>query len=403
MLGKTNATTGGSGGGAAVGGEIEVINKTGSNITAGDKVWINENAQTAGSSVQLGSGNNYANDTLGVIDRTGIFGYFHGNFYNITDSSVSQAFSSPFSIGFGRIMYMADNSMFADYSNAVRIDGVAQWQTNQKCIGEDFFINTSSNRVYQYDMSNGSIIKTYVPDASFNGGGNSVAKVGDYLYKLYGSNDSSQRGKFLIDYDNLTLTKSSYSFNNPPYSYEIINLGVTLDNQYIIGCNSTTASSGNGVYLYIIKVLESGNLKGLLQTEMPLDMQKWFSVLCNINFNPYTGILCVYEVGGNDYGFYKYENGDWSKLSIDLNIHETQRLLGSLTISDDITRICVNLNYPQATNTLYKESYVLKMDSTNGYAAVPYRFYNINQDTITGIAKNDVEANGEIEVSVASV
>ena len=41
MLGKTNATTGGSSGGA-VGGEIEVINKTGSNIAIDDKVWINE-------------------------------------------------------------------------------------------------------------------------------------------------------------------------------------------------------------------------------------------------------------------------------------------------------------------------------------------------------------------------
>jgi hypothetical protein len=91
----------------------------------------------------------------------------------------------------------------------------------------------------------------------------------------------------------------------------------------------------------------------------------------------------------------KYENGSWTKLPIDLGVSEP--LKGSLTLSDDLTRCCVAYG---STGSWY--SYIINLETTGGYSAVPYRFYNVNENTITGYAVNDAEIDTEVEVCVAS-
>lgn len=374
---------------------ITAINKTGTTITTGQKVWLNENQQTEGSSYLIGTGDYYQNSKLGVIDRTGTFGYYYNGFYNIGAESAEYAGYAKQDVYLDYIMYMADNSMFSNGSYACRIDGQAQWSTSKYCVGDDLFVYDSN--VYQLDMSNGTVINTF----TFSSGGyipDHPAKVGNYIYRLYGPN-SNANYKFLIDYENLTLTSSSYTITNSPYTNDMYSIGVTKDNKYIIATLAGGAIGSPTSFLCIIEVLEDGNLRGLLQSEMPADMQKWYSTACGANFNPYTGVLCVQAYQGSDYGIYRYEgNGTWTQLPIDLGLPENALFCAPITVSDDITRACYSYYIEGAPST--SMSRIVNLTTTSGYAAIPYKFYNVTENTITGVAKESAESNQEIKVNI---
>lgn len=379
------------------GATVSAINKTGSTITTGSKVWINENTQSAGSNYQIGTAGNKPADKLGVIDRLGTFGFYNNDFYNIGADSASYVGDAT-KVNLGYIIYMADNSMFSNGSYASRIDGIAQYSTGSLyCVGDDIFINSRGTKAYQLNMTTGEIINTFTnPQEMVT---DHPAKVGNYIYRLYGSN-SNANYKWLIDYENLTLTRSSYTITNAPYQLDLKNVGVTIDNKFIIASkesNPATGSSSN--YLYIIEVLDDGNLRIL--SVYPAELQKWNSTACGFNFNPYTGILCVHAYEGADYGIYRYDNGTWTQLPVDLSLPENALFCSAITITDDLTRACYSYYLSDATTT--KISKIVNLETIGGYAAVPYKFYNINENTITGFAGNDADPDAEVIAGIASV
>lgn len=374
---------------------IEVINKTGEVINEGDKVWLNENQQTAGSSYAISGTNNLNQSKMGIIDRTGQFGYFNNNYYNISDDSAT-SLSSTTALIYG-LVYMANGSLISHKS---RIDGIAQWSTTYYPVNgsDDLFITDRGTQVVRLDMTDGTVIKTFSNSSEMVT--NNPVKVGNYIYRLYGSN-SSANYKWFIDEENSIVSRQSYTITNSPTTYDIVGVGVTNDDKYIIGTNYTAYSSGNaGCDLYILEVLDNGNLRGIVPSEVPEDMQKWFTTKCVMNFNKYTGLLSVCSISGRDYGFYKYENGQWTTLNIDLRISEIQSFIGgALTISDDLSRACYNCNYPDAPNPAYREAIITNITSINGYSSVPYRYYNITKDTITGKAMTSAELDGTFTVA----
>lgn len=378
---------------------IEVVNKTGSTITAGSKVWLNENQQTQGSSYQIGTEGNYAGYKMGAIDRTGLFGVYYGKFYNIGEDSADSVADVPNDsyLAINRIIYMADNSVFGSSSYSYRFDGKAQWYSkDMHCIADNWFSNNRGTKVYQVNMSNGEIINTFTNSNEMVT--DEPVKIGDYIYRLHGDR---AKYKWLINYDTLTLTRSGYTFTNAPYQYDLIPAGVTADNKYILCSQDDPAYCIGGTYLYMVEVLEDGNLKGLSQSEMPVDMQKWYSTKCGYVFNPYTGILTVYESEGADYGIYRYEgNGNWTQLPIDLGTTEETKFCAPITVSDDLSRAC----YTHFTNydEQIKASVIVNLTTTQGYAAVPYKFYNVTENTITGYAYASGNADDTIEVSIAN-
>lgn len=396
MQGNTNAVIGKGGGGGAT---VTAINRTGTTLTVGSKVWLNEQQQTQGSIYQIGTAGNYQEFRMGAIDRTGLFGVYYNYFYNIGEDSAELVGAVPNAsyLSINRITYMADNSVFANTPNyPYRFDGQSQWNTTAMyCIADNWFSNERGSKIYQVDMSNGEIINTFTNSREMVT--NTPVKVGDYIYRLYGS--SNAQYKWLINYDTLTLTQSYYTFTNAPYQYDLISAGVTADNKYILCSQFTPAYTNGGNYLYIVEVLEDGNLRGLSQSEMPVDMQKWYSTKCGFVFNPYTGILTVYEYNGADYGIYKYENGTWTQLPIDLGTTEETKFCAPITVSDDLSRACYThySNYNQGI----KASVIVNLTTIEGYVAVPYRFYNVTENTITGYAGNDAESGVEVEVSIA--
>lgn len=377
---------------------ITAVNKTGKAIATGDKVWLNENAQTQGSSYEFDS-SSATTTRLAVIDTIGTFAYKNGKFYSINNESATYVGDSNPSTDLALIRYGADGSVFGCGNRVARVDGQAQWWSSDLAYYVESGWAVDSNKLLQFDMVNGTVIKTLTFGLNSMGDSECI-KIGDYIYRL----NNNARTKYLIDYDNLTLTSSSYTFTNPPYQYSIYPLDKTADNKYIL-CNIEYAISagGNSSRLYIVEVLDDGNLRGLSQSEMPVDLQKWYSTACGYNFNPYTGILTVYEYEGADYGIYRYEgNGTWTQLPIDLGITENISFRGAITISNDLSRACYNY-YRSSGSFTYMPSVIVNLTTTSGYAAVPYKSYNVTENTITGYAGNDAEADGEVVVGIASV
>lgn len=378
---------------------VEAVNKTSSLINKGDRVWINSIYQNADTNYSIGQGN-YGADKLVVVDRSGNFGWYYNKFYNI-DTEQATSISSENLPSLGVIRYDVDNSMLATQYNISRIDGKAQWnKTGYDYLGGGL-IATADN-IFEVDMENGSIKNTFTNSLSgSNTPSNGCITIGNYIYLITGN--SSKNLRWLIDATTNTFTVSNYTMENPPHSSQLFPVGITSDYKYII-CGNLNIPSAVGRqdsnYLYLIEILEDGNLKGLLASEMPVDLQKWFSTACSYTFNPYTGILCVCGYNTSDYGIYKYENGEWTQLSIDLGVPENGLLKGPITVSDDLSRAAYSYYENGTTNLTI--SVIVNLKSIDGYTAVPYRFYTVNENTQTGYAAEDAEINASFQVSLSS-
>lgn len=390
--GGATPPSGGSSGGS--GATLTAINKTGSIVTRGQKVWINENAQTQGSSYSI---ENYASNSItnssGVLSRSGTFAWRRGSLYAINADSATNIGS--FSANAGYIKYGADNSVLLDVN---RVDDKAQWTSSYTTLlGEDYFFagGSGNSKIYKVDMSNGTILQTWTSTNSSTYLSSEGVKVGDYFYRLW----SNSAYKCHLDDNGSIVYDGNFNYQNPyTGGGGIYAIGVTADNKYIL-CSQAQAysNSTSKSFLNILEVVDDNTIRRLPQSEMPEDLQEFYSANGCYVFNPYTGILTAVTYNGTSYVVMKYENGTWTKLPIDLGIGE-EPLKGSLTLSDDLTRACIAYG---STGSWY--SYIINLETTSGYAAVPYRFYNVNENTITGYAGNDTEPNMEVIVGIASV
>lgn len=394
MQGRTNSNLkSGSGGGATV----SAINKTGAAISQGDKVWINSNVQTAGGNYKLA---NYSGGSsrCPVISRTGNFGWNYSVLLNIGAESATTVGS--FSASSQCIRYLSANSMFIDNN---RVDDIAQYAMgayrfpvgNDLCYGYDQGSNNA--HFYKINMANGEVLQTWnmatAPSFIMD---NCMALVGDKIYDVNGS-------KYYELGESPTATESAYTWVNKENS--LYPAGVTADGKYIICSTNKYFSNDSSVSsLRLVEVVDSSHLKCLQQTEMPADLQQFYNAKCHIVFNPYTGILTIAVHKSTTYAVMKYADGVWSKLPFDLSgfLGTEFWLKGSITVSDDLSRACVNYskNVTSADSTYWAQ--IVNMSNTSGYAAVPYKAYNVTADTITGYAKAMASAGESFEASIAS-
>lgn len=384
MQGNTNAVIGKGGGGGAT---VTAINKTGSTITAGSKVWINENVQMAGSSYKFAGSN-----VESCLSRSGNFAYTSSDTYSITNESATNV--GKVAAGSGKIRYMADNSVFANYG---RVDDVAQYSlpTSTQAFGDDFFgFDSKFNKI---NMTDGSVIQSW----TIGSGASNIlvadtCKVGNYFYRL--THNTSYMTKVTLN-DDGTATGVRYNYSSVDTSSRYP-IGVTTDNKYIIA-DSTASNLDSTGYLRIVEVIDEDNFKELPQSEMPTDLQKYFSTAKGyFVFNPYTGILTAVDSTSIDYVVMKYENGEWTTVPVTLDLPEDITAFTSgLVLSDDLSRASISYKATQYGSSSY--AHIVNLTTTQGYVAVPYRFYNVTEDTITGYAGNDTEPDMEVEVSVA--
>lgn len=393
MQGKTNSNLKSAGGGATV----SAINKTGAAISQGDKVWINSNVQTAGGNYKL---DNYSggNSRCPVISRTGNFGWNYSVLLNIGAESATSVGS--FNASSQRIRYLSANSMFLDNN---RVDDTAQYAIGSYTpLGNDLCYNQSYNQVtqtssynfYKINMANGEVLQTWNIEAV--GADYRLALVGDKIYDVKNSS-------YYELGESPSVTKNIYFWNNKESN--LYPAGVTADGKYIICSTTQYFSNYDGVSsLRLVEVVDSLHLKCLQQAEMPSDLQQFYNTSCHIVFNPYTGILTIAGYKSTVYAVMKYAGGVWSKLPFDLSgfLGTEFWLKGSITVSDDLSRACVNYsrNVTSADSTYWAQ--IVNMSNTSGYAAVPYKAYNVTADTITGYAKGAASTGESFEANVAS-
>ena len=394
MLGKTNAVIGAGGGGGAT---VTAINKTGTTITAGSKVWLNENVQTEGSNYNLSSLTITDTSLVGLISRTGNFGWCANKLYSI--GSESATFISDLSTRAGYLYkYMDNGSVFKCYGanyqgQATRIDENAQYVLNEAypLSGNLFYRNISNKgHIQEINLEDGSVVKTY--NIGYGSAKIPWAVINGKVYCL----DSTQYRWTLND--DLTTKQETYTFVN---ATTLFAAGTTTDNKYVVaGTDEAFSAGSSGNYLRLVEVIDENTLKCLQQSEMPEDLQEFYSTYCRIAFNPYTGILTVAAFGKSSYAIMKYENGTWTKLPVDLDLenYSGKFLQTAITVSDDLTRAYVGIG----ASPYNLQPYIINLETTSGYAAVPYKYYNITENTQTGYAGNDAEPNGEVIVNVAS-
>ena len=384
---------------------IEVVNKTGEVVNEGDKVWLNKNIMDIES--QLTSLSGATDNKMGYIDRTGIWFWAYDNYYSYpldgTESTKIGSFTGDsYNLSYPNayLKYGPNGSMFIE---GARCDNQAHYKLNVDgplYIGENLVKTSYYNRwsyleIRSFDLDTGAILKSWktnispATDSTIN---HTIALhmekptcvwIGSgYIYN------------FELNDDETVNYLSSYALNE---GVRLFPIGVTLDNKYIIGVDSqpqyTVNNSNSNGRLRIIDITDINNAHVLTQEEMPEDLQKYYTMICCVTFNPYTGIIACSEYDGTNYTIQKYtsEKG-FENITVDLG--EITALRGPITFSDDMMRVAYSENSGSTCTTYFKT-----LKANDGYSSVPYRYYNITKDTITGKAMTSAELDRTFTVA----
>ena len=390
MLGKTNSNIQKEAGGAT----LTAVNKTGAAISQGDKVWINNGSQVAGSQVAVYSGNQDSSRGP-VLNTTGTVAWAKGDFYSVTAESAVEIGESTL-LNALQVIYDNTNRIFG---NSTRIDGGSQYMINGELIINSNYNTTASGTIEKRNYDTGELIKTYTNAAASSQNiinANEHVVFNGIVYRL----NSQADYKYVLDEDASTYRRSSYTFDNA-FVYSTYPLGVTTDQKYAIAAAGSASTFAAACNLRLIEYIEDGHLKTLSQSEMPDDLQPYYSAKKGIiTFNPSTGILAI-VTSPTDYIVMQYKNGVWNKLSIDLGYPEdatTDRQTAGVTFSSDMSRCAIGYS-TSSSNYVGK---VVNLTNITGKVAVPYKPYNISADTVTGYAKASASVDGSFKACVAN-
>lgn len=400
--GGATPSTGGSGGGSGGGGaKIEVLNKTGAVINQGDKVWLSEEVRIAGESFSpIGSVSN--TNSVAKLSPSGNFLWFDGKNYSVGNNSVSKIGSSSFSgIAANKFKYGPNNQMFmtnASYSNyraiysTIRFDEDNQYSVAYEYIGEDLGYN--SDGIHRINVDDGTISETWATTLSSNYQETHIAVNG----VIYDTN--STWGKYIFngtDWEGIyTITADNKA--------KVYPINATADKKYIIA--STYDSSYWQGGLRIIEIIDEDHLKLLTVGEMPIDLQTFYDSTTGIAFNPSSGLLSVMKDNGSnvptDFVIMKYNNGEWSKIPNTINLNDFSCVNTAVTVSNDVSRVCIN-GRAQGVTSSYIYPYIVNLTDVDGYSAIPYKPYTINENTITATALAESQPNELAQVQIGSV
>lgn len=382
-IGSNKITPGLFSKGQSSGDEVTAINYSGTSISAGDKVWLNEKANVSASATRV----NNASGITYTMDTSGNFVYYRrGSYYYKYDISLNSAseISTYMTEGTGDYPYYYDeyNNIFCREKclNGNGISDIAMM-----CNQDDYAIEYKTTSSYGYNLykidkeNNFNIIKTWSISSNV-GSTYSYSRLYTIIgNKLYAKTDNFNGQIGTIDNGLSSITMENRTDNFKTYGI----VCSTLDNKIAIGVNKSTDGSNykgwNGIKLLNINndytigsefVSSNSELNNLLSLS-PL----YFT------FNRETGILCISKylsLDSSTYGMFKYENGDFTTIPLSLNntSGQTWNTDNNLMFtSNDLSKI-------QFSNILFK----LQQTADGTYKAIPYS-YAMGQQTLTGVAK----------------
>ena len=367
---------------AGGGDTVTAVNYTGSAITAGDKVWLNKKANVSASSVAVttSSGNR-----IYVIEPTGNFVYYDTYKYDISaGTSTSGQANAGLNLGTYPQYYDEYNNIFIS-NYMVNASGSTQTTLYYKQ-GNYAAGNKEGSykfHLYRIDKENNfAITKDWIVlSTSGNSAPSSIiCVIGDKMYY-------SEGGYKLI----ATLDENASQINTSGRSDNYVVVHSTLDDKLAI-C-TTTASSNTQNGWGSVKLISVNNDYTLGNEFVSANSDLNNLLSCSplyFSFNRVTGILCISRYDSvTNYGVFKYENGDFTTISINLSNTSGRSWYGYLfmTASTDLSKI-------QFGNLLF----TLEQTADGTYKAIPYT-YAMGSQTLTGVANEAAAVGASFEAT----
>ena len=382
-------------------GSVTAINKTGGGITKGDKVWLNDGSQTAGSSYEMLTGN-YSVAAGPVIDPTGTRGWAFGKLYNISNTAATATGTFGSNYDCRHVHYVTSDIIALCYSStSYCFSSSSSYILTRGLIpGSDLICSSNSTIIQKINLETGEILKTY--NAANNNHYTSeplqCLYFNNMLYYLQAASGAyNYRYTFNEEDSTYTRISSGFSINN---KYNWKSLGKLPDQETYLLC--TNNGFDNGGNLRMISYVDDTNLHTWTQDEMPSDLQSYYSEKsASMVFNPYTGILTL-ATSLTDYAILKYENGTWTKLNITLPYPEEEGTLseiGGITLSDDLTRAAITCRISNSPNNILHGK-IVNLVTQTGYVAQKYKPTIISEKTLTGFATQSAEPDASFTASV---
>ena len=382
MLGKTNAINKFVSGGS--GDVVQAVNLTGNLINAGDKVWINQNTQIAGSNFQVKTTNSAAINSYGfVIDPTGTRAWTYNIVYDISSSEATQI-STTTNAQVDVVRYGKNGEMFF---NNVRCDAGAYYQfsnTSSRYVGDNYKTNPTKIGVDEFDLNTGAVLNTYLSTNTWESKNNYLSMI-MRNGKFYYFNTLTNGGGIYEITDNEFVKTNDISGCDK--SFYII--GLTSDDKYLIYSTSPIPAQRSG-RIYLAEFVDDYTIRTLSDDELPIDLQPYFLDDCTPTFNPNNNVLCIGANGS--YMFLQYANNNWTKLNIDI---PTSNIYRTLSISQDLSKVGVG-NYNGSSGIVYN------ITAQDGYVLQSYSPTRISANSLTGFANADIAnfATGEISTAL---
>lgn len=364
---------------------ISAVNQTGAAITTGDKVFVKKNAAIGGSKKEIGN-----NVITGLINPAGTKVYYVGHIYDIASTVIS---TTTFDVDWRKqnqpVRYDSQgNLLVGTYLLKEAVIDLGKTINQENYATESLYAgSTNRTTIAAYKInSDYETIKTFT--VSESSGGNIgyypiVTVIGN---KMYVSGKSSP---------NTNVVYSSHFVGTIDDTADTITLSSRTDNyvvEYTTGdnaiaiCTTSICTDSECKGFKFICVDSNYNLGEQFLTNNS-DLAQLQGLTVNIIFNRNTGILCVGGIeADNYYGIFKYENGDFTTVAINLTDFTAKQ-------EDKIVSICNDFSKLQIGRYMY----TLQQTSDDGYKAINYQ-PQMGSDVLSGFALNDAEIGASFNV-----
>lgn len=360
---------------------VLATNYTGAAVTAGDKVFIKQNATVSQSVTSIYSSASpycYVINPAGTMANYSIYSYVINLGGTIDWGSGKTVVPNPLPV-----RYDAHGNMFK--SNCNLTEGrVVQ---NFKMCQDDYALYVYGGSALTQDFykvnpnNNFEIMQTWsvVSGSTFEGSASICTVIGNKLYvSTYTGSTFHRVGT--IDENSATIT-----IDTEP-SGKIV-LYSTKDNALAIVATSAAQTSGYFDGLSLVNVNEDYTL-GTQFVSANTDLNNLLSMNhVYVIFNRNTGVLCLSTYDSDSYyGVFKYENGDFTTVNITLDGF-TPETYQWLSVSDDMSKLLIG-----------RYLYTLAQTGDGNYKAIPYSTYDMGSDVLTGVALDSAEVGNTFNV-----
>ena len=366
---------------------VTAINKTGSAVNVGDKVWLSENVKTGNTYFLTGTATTDGSQT-GVISTTGLSAVISRSLYTISnDGTVTNIKSSG---RFSNIYYVGDY-VLGNYST----DSTQVLKSND-CLtlkGKYIPIENSdnlfakrqdTNHIYKIDLETGDIVQTWT-------GGSDINALGDFSW-AYQIGNSVVVGSYVFDLnDDYTITnqRSVKGFSTNGQAY------LTKDNNHLV--------TEYGDEFKVYRIIDAENVE-LLKDAVSEDLKN-LSDLGSFVYNRNNDVITavIGHKNTEDCIIAKYNNGKIQRLNVTFPFTggvvvsgaTYKYFYGHITFTNDMSRALLTLSTGSACRQV-----IVDFTGSSGYAVVPYKTYATSQDSITGIANSTAESGEAVEILI---